>query len=49
MTTDNFSCHPVLAGTWLYDGAVPHRVEILACNYDREHAWYLEEMEHVRD
>jgi hypothetical protein len=47
MTTDDFSCQPAATGTWLYDGSVPHRVEILACNYDRIHAGYLEEMEHV--
>jgi hypothetical protein len=46
--TDNLSCWPALAGVWLYDGSVPQRVEILACNYDRLHECYLEEMEHVR-
>jgi len=49
MAIDDLSGEPVLAGTWLYDGTVRQRVVISACNFDREHFWALDEVEHVRD
>jgi hypothetical protein len=34
---------PVLGGTWLYDGKVPQRVLIVACDYDQEHAMLVDD------
>jgi hypothetical protein len=47
MALDDFQGEPVLNGTWLYDGSVPTRTQIVAYNFDLEHAYALEELDHV--
>ena len=49
MAIDDHLGEPVLGGTWLYGGVSPRRVEIVACNYDREHAMLVDEALHVGD
>ncbi|WP_304283391.1 hypothetical protein [Caulobacter segnis] len=49
MAIDDYTGEPVIFGSWLYGGTVRQRIAIVACNFDRAHADYLEEMEHVRE
>jgi hypothetical protein len=44
---DDYLGEPVFGGTWLYDGSVPMRIEIVAQNDDVRHGWELDELEHV--
>ncbi|MFB7880883.1 hypothetical protein [Brevundimonas diminuta] len=48
MAIDDYDGEAVLGGFWLYDGTVRMPVSVMKRNFDRDHADYLEEMEHVR-
>ena len=49
MAIDDFEGEPVLGGMWLYDGATPRRVLIVACNFDRELARSMDETPYTGD
>ncbi len=38
MALNDYQGMPILGGTWMYDGVLPMRVLIVACDHDRDYA-----------